>query len=306
LRSPILKKDPPVERRPLSFTIFRMSDTQEVYLTQPAAVLRIEGEDAVEFLQGQGTAAVPPVGGQAYTLFLDHKGILHADGHLLRVEEEALLLVSEGTEAADITARLERNLIADDVELTDLTGNYALRVTVSDDPLEDRWERLEGEVAGYRLQGRRWGPGTILQLLPKAIALEPCGAHMDAGRAEWLRLEAGCAWVGKELAGKANPLEAGLVAAIAFDKGCYLGQEVIARMHRLGRAGRFIAKLSSEVPQRWALAEAISLDDKVVGEIIAVHSDAKGCIALGLFKGKTEMGALERALEPATIERTDA
>jgi folate-binding protein YgfZ len=108
--------------------------------------------------------------------------------------------------------------------------------------------------------------------VPVAVAAGLWGALVDAGARpaglealDVRRIEAGVPWSGTEITGEYFPIEAGLeVGWISYTKGCYLGQETIARVHHLGHVNRRLRGLLVEgeaAPQRGA----------------ALHSGGKRC-----------------------------
>src|ERR1700694_4632716 len=91
---------------------------------RPMAVLRVTGADAFSFLQGQFTNDLrQPTGSAVYGLWLNHKGKVVADSHVLRLAENEFLLVSATTPSTVIQQRLEAFIVADDVTLRDETAS---------------------------------------------------------------------------------------------------------------------------------------------------------------------------------------
>src|SRR5206468_2938211 len=94
------------------------------------------------------------------------------------------------------------------------------------------------------------------------------GEPLDAGELELLRIEAGAPVWGKELDDRILPAEAGLEAThISFTKGCYPGQEPIARLHYRGHANRELRRLELEPGELPKYDAELSYADKVVGRI---------------------------------------
>src|SRR6478736_3070757 len=95
-------------------------------LTVASAALRVWGPDANSYLQGQFTQDLRLKNGEsAYGLWLDLKGKVLADSQVLKQAENDYLIVSFSIPAADLKARLESYLIADEVELEDQTGAWS-------------------------------------------------------------------------------------------------------------------------------------------------------------------------------------
>src|SRR5882757_371348 len=87
---------------------------------RPETLLRVTGEDAFGFLQGQFTNELrQPPGNATYGLWLNQKGKILADSHVLRVAEKEFLIASVAAPVAVIRQRLEDYIVADDVVLTD-------------------------------------------------------------------------------------------------------------------------------------------------------------------------------------------
>ena len=275
------------------------------YTFRPAAVLRFSGEDHAAFLQSQATADLRgPDGLCRYSLFLDHRGILMADGFVLATGGGSMLLVSYACPAAELAARFDRHIIADDVVIEDLSSRYRI-VSLTGEGLDNflpaaGWGvpgagRFLAGSGGYAFRGRRLGRATVDLLLPGDQS-GPSGANpLDDAQAELLRISDGIPLVPADTAGpQLNPLEAGLLSAISFDKGCYLGQEVVARVHRLQRATRRLVVLRGEsFPS--PLPALLEQDAQAVGEVTSVAKNPDKCAALGWLKSRVADGPLQCA-----------
>src|SRR4051812_11172848 len=90
----------------------------------PGALLKVSGDDAAGFLQGQFTNDLrQEIGGGAYGVWLTEKGKVIADSHVMRVAENEFLIVAIRSRAEVIQQRLEQYIIADDVSVTDETAS---------------------------------------------------------------------------------------------------------------------------------------------------------------------------------------
>jgi folate-binding protein YgfZ len=105
-----------------------------------------------------------------------------------------------------------------------------------------------------------------------------------------LRIEAGTPRFGAEMGRQTMPAEAGIVErAVSFTKGCYIGQEPVARLHYKGRPNRHLRGLELSAPAE--AGEALSLTGKEVGKIgSACVSPARGPIALAIVRREAEPG----------------
>jgi folate-binding protein YgfZ len=124
-------------------------------------------------------------------------------------------------------------------------------------------------------------------------------AEISEAAAEIARVESGRPRFGREMSSATMPAEAGIVErAIDFEKGCYIGQEPVARLHYRGRPNRVLRGLRLS-----AAAEAgdeLFLGDKLVGVIgTACVSPALGAVALAIVRREAELGASLRAGEAA-------
>jgi folate-binding protein YgfZ len=272
----------------------------DAYPTSPAAVIRCGGEDHVDFLHNQGTADLRgPAGLCRYSLFLDHKGSVHADAFVLRLSEEATLLVSYECPAARLIERFERHIIADDVQLADETGSWrllSLPVSAAAALLDARAARPDAhrfvsEADGYLFGGRRLGRGSLEYLVPETASPPVEVQPIVPAAAENQRIRSGIPEVWRDVAPAGlNPVEAGLASAVSFDKGCYLGQEVVARAHRLQRATRRLAVFTSLAPAPCAPGDLVD-DGTGVGRLSSVVESADNSAAIGWLKSRYADGA---------------
>ena len=283
-----------------------------VYFPQPqAGYLRISGSDRSSFLQRQSTndiSGLSPSRAIVTVLTSPTARILDV---LSLIEESpagaedlgAVGAVCLPGLAADTARYLKsRIFFMDKVTLSeasagffqaDLEGRRAGELLAGFGlPLElDRV--AEGEIAGERVRavGQRGLAGSGCRLLAPAqaagkivAAIEQAGAaRLSAGEHEILRVEAGLPAAGAELTGEYTPLEAGLGWAISATKGCYTGQEVIARQVTYDKVTQHLAGLrlaaTVEVGERaWA-------EGRPVGKITScAESPVFGPIALAILK----------------------
>jgi folate-binding protein YgfZ len=132
-------------------------------------------------------------------------------------------------------------------------------------------------------------------------ALEPTIADDEL---ELMRIRAGTPRFGREIDDRVLPAEAGLEArAIDFEKGCYPGQEPIARQHYRGRVNRTLRRLEiggSELPPDDA---ELTYDGKVVGRITSAVRDGDAVAALGYVRTEVPDAAIfrlgEREVRPS-------
>lgn len=269
--------------------------------------LRVTGEDRASFLHGMVTQEVEklPAGTAVYAAMLTPKGAMVADARLLKLENEILLDVEPG-HGAKVREFLDKYLISEDAELQDVSADFAL-LTVGGPRTAELLSKLGLEhPAQHQARAGQVG-GVALTLLGNEIVLEKgvdlivpragveavYRALSDAGAAlglepigldtfEVLRVEAGIPRYGLDMDDKTIPLEANLERALNYNKGCYIGQEVIARATFRGHMNRKLVGLLLGAQTPPARTELFAGEKKVGWVTSVVRSPKLGQeIALG-------------------------
>lgn len=150
-------------------------------------------------------------------------------------------------------------------------------------------------IPGYTLIGPR-DTGASLQQLFIDAGITP----LSPQQWEILRIRQGRPMPGQELTDKDNPLEAGLWHTISFDKGCYIGQETIARLNTYQGVKKQLwgFQLSTLVPA----GAPISLDGSPVGKLTSIAADKDGIWGLGYLRTKAGGQGLTVEVENATAQ----
>ncbi|CAB4242463.1 conserved protein of unknown function [Methylacidimicrobium sp. AP8] len=252
------------------------------------------GEDRVRYINGQVTNDVASLtnGSAIYAALLTPKGRLVAD-LWIGATADALWIDGPTQEKEAVEARLRRFLAADDVELERLDCWTLIRAF----PASPTFPLPPGAVA---LHSVRFGlPGWDLWC-PDTGARQ-IGLPIPPALLESFRLEAGLPRWDAELHPGDLPQEVGMdPIAICYSKGCYVGQEIVSRLHHVGRPNRALVLLAASPPSADLAPNArLWLGEEEVGAITsAAHSFArKGTIALGVVK--------RRATAPGTRLRCD-
>jgi tRNA-modifying protein YgfZ len=281
-------------------------DAEYRQLREEAAVVRrptahtieVRGADAVDFLESQLTndiASLAP-GEGCYAALLDRKGHLQSDVRVLLIEADRVLLLAEEAGAERLVAHLGLYRIGREVEverldlsLASVIGPAAAVASGIDRPSVEHSHLAVGD--GIRAIATAEGIDLLSAgPLPSALA----GAELPEASeeaAEIVRVEAGRARFGREMTAETMPAEAGIVEqAVSFTKGCYIGQETVARLHYKGRPNRHLRGLRLE--REASPGAAVRLDDRELGRIgTAVVSPARGPIALAILRREAEPGA---------------
>ncbi|MBS2023320.1 MAG: folate-binding protein YgfZ [Deltaproteobacteria bacterium] len=209
-----------------------------------AAALRVVGPDRESWLTGVTTADVKAAqaGGAVYSLFLNGRGRVVADGYVFRFADE-LVITTRPDRLDALHTHLDKLLIMEDAELSRATGRHRLR-WVGAPPDASLTEGVRGspDALGFEVLLTADRAAQVLAQVPE---------RADAGVLETLRIARGIPAWGQDFGEETTPLEAGLDRAIAFNKGCYVGQEVVAMATYRGRVQWNLVRLAmeGEVPQ---------------------------------------------------------
>jgi tRNA-modifying protein YgfZ len=289
-------------------------------------LLVVAGADAADYLQGQLTNDIEALGpGEGcYSALLDRKGRMQADMRVLRLDDAELWLDLEPQALPAALRHLTMYSVGREVTVEDrsdahravaVVGPAAAAVTGLP-PLGS--ENSHAPVALDGVEARAVATDLGLDLIVAAAraealesALEARGiASVEPEALEILRVEAGRPRFGREMTTATIPQEAGInERAVSFSKGCYIGQETVARLHYRGKPNRHLRglRLSTHVPP----GATVRLGDRELGTIgTAVISPALGPIALAVLRREAEPGTTveidaDDSIEPATAEVVD-
>ncbi len=274
------------------------AEKREFFAWKPAAWLRVGGADSFAFLQGQFSNDLRGLesGGAVYGLWLNHKGRVLADSFVMRGAGGAdeFWVGSYFSTAATIRGRLEAFIIADDVVVEDVTEQWT-GVT---------WFGAEDAFAkgsdGFVFRGRRGVEPGWERVVPLGRAdVADAGMSLTAVEMERRRIEAAIPAVPSDIGPGELPNEGGLEAsAISYTKGCYLGQEVMARLKNLGQVRRRLLVVRGHGAPPVPLA-ALYQAEKKVGEIRTVATRADGFVALAMLSLINFTPTTGLSLEPA-------
>jgi tRNA-modifying protein YgfZ len=264
------------------------------------------GPDGAEYLQGQLTNDVEAlaVGEGQYAALLDRKGRMQTDLRVLRVGDEAILLDTEPATKDVALRHLTMYSVGRDVQVVDSSAERAFVSLIGPrsaeiagtPPLPDfANEATTMASIDVLAVGRRDGIDLLFPVADRerllAALLEAGAVEVSAAAVEIVRVEAGVPRFGAEMDAATMPAEAAIVEdAVSFTKGCYIGQETVARLHYKGKPNRHLRGLRLS-----AAAEPgapLRLGEKEVGTLGgAVVSPALGPIGLAIVRREAEPGA---------------
>jgi hypothetical protein len=297
-----------------------MSNDKNILGAEPAVFdrtswgrIRLSGADRVRFLHNQTTNDIARLsaGQGGYTLFVTSTGrtidlataytlpeslwlvvspgmsqqlydwmdryIFFSDKVMLSDEsEQTFLFTVLGTGADEVISSLGAGSLVGQREFTHQRVDFAgaaLTVAVGSDLA----------IAGYSIWGDRAIASAVWQTILDA------GAHPgDLAQWEQLRIQQGRPVPGKELTEDDNPLEAGLWQAVSFEKGCYIGQETIARLNTYKGVKKRLWGLLLDQPVAIgaSIFPAESEDSSKIGKVTSVSDTASGILGLGYLRTK--------------------
>lgn len=244
-----------------------------IYL-QDAGIVRVSGADAVKFLQGQLSNDIAKLNAQQSLLAGYHnpQGRTIAVLRLVQWHADDLLIVLPRELAGVVAARLARYVLRAKAKVTDESVSWRVLGLIDAGPA-DGADSVTDLPVTVGTQGR--GGDTLFVRVgdqpPRWLAISPAGAttplldYTPVDYATWQRLEVAAGqpqvYTATSEEFVAQMLNLDCVGGIAFDKGCYTGQEVIARAHYRGRVKRRMQRFVSREPCRLSPGDSGQLAD---------------------------------------------
>lgn len=234
-----------------------VTDAPRVRRLAAHGVIEARGAEFLELLHRLSASDVRALaeGTPVTALLVTDKGRVLDLALACRHEDATLVLTSPGR-TSEVRAWFEKYTIMEDVTYRDASDEWwqydltgARTSSSATTPLLGTWAS-PGSGRGRPLSlpyANATGEGTRV-LVPAgdevlAAEVAALGAALDDETFELLRIRAGLPAVGRELTGRVNPLEAGAAADVSFTKGCYIGQEVIARLDTYHKVQRQLRRL---------------------------------------------------------------
>jgi len=243
-------------------------------------IVSFGGPDAVRFLNGQLTQDVRKVAdgkSATFSCVTDAKGRLQFRVVITADNRGAILVAVPYGLGESLEARLTRYLIADDVEVQMAPGAMEIHHFIGGAP-PPPVEGLVRNIARFGEAGCDWW-------IPDGVAFQaPAGLQRCDGDAlESFRIKRGIPAWGREITEGMLPPEALLEATdISYQKGCYIGQEIISRMKSAGKVNRRLARFQIDGEQAECGA-IIGANGKDAGIVTSIAPDSSR-LALGFIK----------------------
>jgi len=269
-------------------------ETSVAVTNLPISVIRVTGNDRDRFLHSFCTADIKklPEGRRCEAFFLNPKG--KTIDHCWMVKRPVdLLIVSTSDSPSELIEHLDRYLISDDVQLEDISSKWrcgfvfgseaTVAMTKTEMPVpEDDAVQLDGFRTLFNAE---FGGEGICILEPSAGDVDSLEVLSQAGATvvsledfHSYRVASGTPWVGIDITDANLPQEFGRDAtAISFTKGCYLGQETVARLDAMGHVNQRFAQLQFGDGQCVEPGATLKKDGKKVATVTSVSAaDGKG------------------------------
>ena len=244
--------------------------------------IRVTGEDRVRLLHAMTTNQIQALqpGEGCYTFFLNAQGRILADANVL-CEESSVLLDLEPELREKVFQHLDQYIIADDALPQDVTASLAT-IAIEGPQAAAALAGLNAPAPSTEQSWQPWGNRIVL----RAATTGPAGwiiivpsaekqafvdtlsgiPQADPEAARTVRIENGKPRYGEEITDRYLLQETGVMRAVTFTKGCYLGQEIVERVRSRGQVHRHLMRVQIDGP---SAAHKLTADGKELAEIVS-------------------------------------
>jgi tRNA-modifying protein YgfZ len=284
------------------------------YTQIPSGAIRVTGTDRLDFVQGQVAQNIKalPIPGGARSMILNVKGQIEFDVQIFRRQDDIYLQTAPNLSNA-VMARLQKYIVFDDVKLENisdriqvlhLSGENAFEL-VSSFGFSSGTQLLETDFGILLVSSLDRGNGTGFDLhvlnskLDELLqAFTTSGAtDIDTAELEQLRISVGLPNAHTDGFTGMLPQECGLLEGVSFKKGCYVGQEIMARLEARGHSNKTLVRVNLEATLE--TGTPVMCDGREVGQLGLVVPFESGFMALAVIridaleKPNLEAGALK-------------
>jgi tRNA-modifying protein YgfZ len=270
------------------------------FFTQtPSGAIRVTGTDRLDFVQGQVAQNIKalPIPGGARSMILNVKGQIEFDVRIFRRQDDIYLQTAADLSDA-VMARLQKYIVFDDVKLENisaqirvvhLSGEDALQI-ISSFGFSSGTQLLETDLGTLLVSevNRGNGAGVDLHILNSKLddllqAITTSGAvKLEQIDLEKRRIVSGLANAHTDGFTGMLPQECGLLEGISFKKGCYVGQEIMARLDARGHSHKTLARVKLEA--QLETGTPVMLENREVGQLGHVVPFETGFMALSVLR----------------------
>jgi tRNA-modifying protein YgfZ len=288
----------------------------------PSGAVRVTGSDRIAFVHGQSTNDVHSLAtpGAQRALILNTKGQIEFDIRVLKRQDDLYLQTAPGLGSA-VLERLKRYVVFDDVQLEDISdkirvvhlsgeANLEFAAKLGFDPTGANVQQFSSEIAGTLSVkiDRGFGIGLDIHVLTSEAdelqqRLETLGfKHLPNLEPERILVGIPDAHADQFLG--MLPQETGLEFAVSYKKGCYIGQEIMARLEARGHTNRQLARIHAN--EKLEAGTELKLEDRTVGSVGASILHEGQWVSLAVIRKEVEDGVtLEAAGKMVKLERLE-
>lgn len=261
-----------------------MNREAKQYRLSSRRIYRLTGSEAVDLLQRISTADVSPLADKrpVATLLTNEKGRVVDLACVMPEQAGSLLLAGIGDEDGRIGKWLDRFIIMEDVKVADVTDAYASSV-VYVERSDGRWmlpEITPGSLVPVAMGRHRWG-------LAIDVRDDARGELRVVDEATFTRdrIASGVPWIPNEISDRRHPLEARLRPLISFSKGCYVGQEVVARLDAYRKVQSALTRFEGMLKPSESAPVSLQTSEGIeAGALTTVSFDSPRASALGFLR----------------------
>ena len=281
-----------------------MKSNPYFFIQKNSSIINQSGKDALDLLQRLTTNDISDLSIQnpIRTLLTNNKGRIIDSILVFMNTDRDLNLICDSGDTSMVIKEIDRFTIIEDSNLYDNSDEFA-RVTVFGD-VEDLFfkepfntniidSKNEIFIEGFKIivLEDKTKKAPWYELIVKKENLQKITElliSLNCIQANEMNLNSYCIHnlipsYNREYGIHTNPIESGLVDLISFEKGCYVGQEVIARIHNYNKVKRAVVLLKLEKPVN--IGDKLKIESSIIGEITS-FSEGNNLIALGLVKIK--------------------
>jgi len=278
--------------------------------------IRVTGEDRVRWLNGMVTNSIQDLkpGTGCYNFILSAQGRIQGDAYIFATPD-ALLIETVASQLPTLIALLDRFIIMDDVELTDISDTQSglllsgpqaailldqigLPVESLDELKQQKFTWTGTEVTAIHAYSplvphfELWTDAATAAKLSKTL-LEAGATPCEQQSREWLRLLEGTPLYATDIRDRELPQETAQIRALHFSKGCYLGQEIVERIRSRGNVHRTFHgfRLTGDLPPIGTTLDADAKQELTSIAAIPLNNGTTLQLALGYVRRE----ALDRA-----------
>lgn len=216
-------------------------------------VLQLSGLDSLDFIQRISTndVATLKVGQSKQTVLTSEKGRIIDVVAVHRMEEDRLLLLGQSSESTQLISWIEKYIIMEDIRIEELTSSMSQYLVYGDD-VADKVQAASFLSQETMVLSEEFGSSRLVRVACPRELKDSVEQTLVAGGVvrrssedfEEYRIINGIPRAESELTSQYNPLEANLGSLISWTKGCYIGQEVIARLDTYKKVQRHLVTMS--------------------------------------------------------------